>query len=1373
MARTSSGPGGWPNKLTAFVNRWGTFLALALGALTLFVGLGKNGLWEPWEMDRADLARTLSNPPEAVMALGNATSEAEVATLMSAAQASKVALKRPDEAAATALRATLDLARVRIVSTIVIDTDLLLPDAARDDLWRQAGKLSDEALRYAAGGKVILLRRASAPPAAELQSRLALERARDSWESAATTWNLAAVWDTTALQEALAAVAAESPEPDLIVIESGDAAALAAAFDDGASAISMRVAFKDKGELKTVAPLESWLRALSYEVLGATEFSTRLPGVLLCFLAFWVLISTVRNVWTPRVALISGLVLATMPLFFGQARIISGEPSLILATTLVACGFLVATLDPFPRRLHWAFLVSGLIIGALGKGSYALFLFAFIALTLPLVRASKRPLEWAPAAMFLVAGLLVQLIASSASPGSFWGGLDFRVDLFSDGPALYSKTFDLIIRDLGFGMAPWSPIIAVSMGLLVFSALGSRDPRGLVVCAWFFLPIVAVMASMKTGNHFLFAGVGAAAIGTGLFVDRLFAPSTEPATAHPEDAAPGIPPKYFLALALLIMFYLLRRELKPSPEPLVGFLAYDPPFAREGNLRFPETVAFDGTYKFLFIITALVVFTHFGRVAALLLAALRWLRRPGPFLIVTGIMALLVTLIALISSGLIHGIGMGSAYTDTIQATQRALAGRIANITDPLIIVSVGLGVVLLLVVLVRWMFPVLRRAVSTLERPLTDLRRVFLSVFAGLWLSALLVAVFTVAAPSGYISELALSSTGLLAVAATGIVAALLRLAFGNWIDAALGAVAVLALIVTTQLVRDASLTSAIIAALVALGVIAGAFALLPTLLVRVDHFIFAICMALTLIALSYIAVLVDRGVQVAEIVYATEVAAGTMSASSAARPLVVFIIPILPLILIFNWALSRLIPVLAKTPERAAHLSTWLSNLAESIVRWLQHRYLVVGALTVLALVGALTHLFKLEPAIAVNVSQKHILDTWFGDTTHGADSMYKHGSFAAGQGKKDSNFYTADIPEIRDRQAALKVLLAQEDQVLDVETPHGTETRHVPGFSPLNDKNGDNRRDSAAITGFATAISPDTLTDVTKSWPVNSLVGKSLADASGRTWSIVANDATSVTVSAGERLSFALLPRSRAFYVIDAAGNNPKATAEVKVRRAVLLPADQLSDLNFAWRQLSGGRHLPVLDGSSYRVLLTTSWLEDNEPQENRLAKATYDDKSFAALDDPSIKRVWGTFDDTIQLVGYSTDKDIVGTGSKLRLTLYFKTLKLVKKSLKLFIHMDKTGGGSRIQGDHWPLNPTRHTEENKNCNGCYRTDHWLVGDIVADSYEIEIPEGNTGEYMIWFGLYQPGPDTRAVVRDWDKINARHDGGNRLGIGTVRVK
>jgi hypothetical protein len=1343
------------------LRRWGHVLVIAFSGLVLVGGLGSTGLWEPWEMDRADLARTLAGPPEVVVALGPER-EGLATSVSTAAAVHEAVVKRPDTSISP-LRGALDFARNRTPAAIVIDADLLVPKTDDPEAWKDAGKLSAEALNNAAGGTVVIIRSTSSPAHDVLRSKLAEGEMRAVWDDASATWNLDKAFSTENLDEAIRATAASLPENErLFIVDETDATSLDAALDAGVSAVSYRVAFKDGGKLHILPPLETWLRAAAYRAFGASEWTTRLPGAILAWLAFWILIMAVRAVFSPRIAFLTGLVLATTPLFFAQARIIAGEPSFILAITLVGSALLLSLQESSRAhsRLAWAYLFAGLITAALAKGAFGLSVAALVVLSVPLVRGSRRLSEWAPSILFALSAIALELIARDASIGSFWRGLDFRTELFSEGPSAYHRTFDMVIRALGFGMAPWSPIIAIAIGALVFTALADRDGKGLVVAAWFFLPLVAVMASLKVGNQFLFVGVGAAAIATALLLDRML--------------RGDIGPKYYIALALLCMFYILRRELKQSPEPLVGFLAFDPTFAKEGNLRFPETVAISSFYKFWFILATVALVFHLGHIPAALMKALRWARQTRPFIILSGIFLLLGTLFALIAIGRLHGIGMGSSYADSIQATQKALVGRLASPDDPMILMALLIAFAVLVVALGRWVFTSLGRAVSDLfVRPVLS-QRTALIAFASLWLLGAVIAAFQVALPEGYLSELILGGTGLSALIGATLASALSFAVLRNRLDALLVLVAVLSLLVQTQLLRDADLPGGLSLLPIVLGFVALAITILPRL-EQVEHLVFGALASLSLIGLSYVVVLLDRAPQVAEVVHATEIAAGASAFSKALGYMLnafVFLPFLMLLAILFNAALPSLITGYAKTAEAAADLSHRIARLGESTVRVLQHRFLAVAMLIALGLIGTFTHLVSLEPAIAVNVSQKHILDAWFGDSTHGPNSMFKHGSFAT-QGRKDSNFYTAEVPEIRDRQTALKVLLAESDQVIEVETSRGTETLALTGYTVENDKNGDKRRDAPAVTGFASAVTGTSLTDASASWAPKSLVGKRLADASGRSWAIVDNDATTVRVADTDLLTFALTPRTSAYYVIDAPGFDSKATAEAPTRRALLLPADQLSDLNYAWRQLSGGRHLPVLDGSSYRVLLTTSWLEEGEPQQNRLALATFNDETFKNLDDPRLKRVWGTFDDTLQLVGYATDKDVVGTGDKLRLTLYFKTLKLVRKSLKLFIHMDKTGGGSRIAGDHWPLNPTRHSEDNKNCGGCYRTDHWLVGDIVQDVYDIEIPEGNTGEYMIWIGLFQPGPDTRAVVRDWDKKRARHDGSNRLGIGTVRVK
>lgn len=1365
-------------RLSALISRWGNLIALALGAVVLMLGLGKNGLWEPWEMDRADLARTLAAPPEVVIAIARGRGELDKQVRADAARA-EVVVKAPESGGPSALRAALDFARAETVAAIVIDADLLLPDPSRDDLWRQAGKLISEAVGNATGASVIVVRSDRQPAAAELTKRLEVERWKDVWERASASFGLDGLAgegvpaEVGAAAEAEAAASVASGELPFEVVEAGQGERIQASMARGRSEVATRVAFKDKGETVVAPPLETWLRAVSYRIFGVSEWATRLPGVLLLLAALWVLLSTVRMVWTPRVALLTGVVLATLPLFFGQARVISGEPAFVLGMTLVGSGMLLFTLPQVSRRLVWGHLVAGLLVGLFAKGVFALALFGAVAIALPLVSGpSKKLRDWLPALMFLGAAVVTELIVRGSGPGSMWSGLDFADPLFSSGPSVYSRTFDSIIRELGFGFAPWSPIIAVAVGLMIFSSMDEKDPKGLVVVAWFALPVVGLMASLKVGNHFLFVGVGGAAIAVAVMLDRVLKREQGPHA--------------LLALFLVMMFYIMRRELKASPEPLVGFLAYDPPFAKEGSLRFPETLELSTLFKQSMIVLGIACLLYFGRVARFALAAVRWARKDRPFIILQGVFGLIASTGALTAIGILHGMGMSNRFGDTIAPAQKALVGRLMTASDPPVLLGDVFLLLVIIAVALRWIFPSAGRAVAALVpawlyrgRPYRVIWGIVFALFA-----LMLVSVLGVSTPEGYWTELAFSVTGAAALGVSVLFGFLVHRVRRDepkdrWVPV-LAALAMVAFLIATQVVRDAQLKSGLSALLAVLGLFVAVFAVAPWMLARVERFVVGSCVVVGLVLWSITVPLVARGVSVAEVVM-PDAGSGMWVAVFTTFGSLMFLGPVLgSILLVLNRHIESVLHLGSKVigvfrrPRVLAGGGTEVFVLRVDSEKWVafsEKPQVFVTVAVVVALIGAATHILKLEPALAVNVSQKHILDTWHAKAGEGAP-LYKHGSFAT-QGRKDANFYTADMPEIRDRNAALKVLLGREDQILDVETPLGTETLVFPGWNKDLDQNGDGRRDAPVLSGFATAVGDTVLTDATQKWAPKSLVGRYLRDASGQLWAIVDNDATSVRVADNERLTFGLSPRSRAYYAIDAVRTDLMATAEKRERRALLLPADQLSELNFAYRQLSGGEHLPVLDGSSYRVLLTTSWLNEDEKTQNRLALATYDDKTFAEIKDKRLRREWGNFEDTIQVVGYSTDKDTVSTGSNLRLTVYYKVLKLVKKSLKIFIHMDKGGGGARIAGDHWPLNPTRHTEENKNCGGCYRTDHWLVGDIVEDSYDIEIPEGNTGEYTIWVGLFQPGADTRMQVKSWDKKRVKHDGANRLGLGTFLVK
>jgi hypothetical protein len=123
---------------------------------------------------------------------------------------------------------------------------------------------------------------------------------------------------------------------------------------------------------------------------------------------------------------------------------------------------------------------------------------------------------------------------------------------------------------------------------------------------------------------------------------------------------------------------------------------------------------------------------------------------------------------------------------------------------------------------------------------------------------------------------------------------------------------------------------------------------------------------------------------------------------------------------------------------------------------------------------------------------------------------------------------------------------------------------------------------------------------------------------------------------------------------------------------------------------------------------------------------------------------------TFGNEIALLGYDLRPTEAG---KSELTLVWQALTEPSASYTVFVHvLDPQGVCCVWQQDLVPG------------QGTYPTDRWLPGEIVIDSYLIELPEGAApGAYPIEIGLYLPHNGQRLLVslpglRDSDALDLR---------------
>ena len=252
-------------------------------------------------------------------------------------------------------------------------------------------------------------------------------------------------------------------------------------------------------------PLSMWMTAISYKLIGVTEFAARIPsllmGVAVCALTY-VLALRRRGI---NHGLRASIVVATSLLMMVSAGTVMTDPAMVLGTTLSMVGFWLALTD---RSRSWGYLFFlGLAIGLLAKGPVAALLtlapIGVWVLVCGHAKASWNNIPWITGAL-LTAALVVPWYwaAEMQSPGflnyflvgehwqrytvSGWKG-----DLYGAG---HAHPFGTIWLYALLGTLPWSPWLiwqlARGRAVLAVTPLRSGDGWTLYLLCWLLAPIV-------------------------------------------------------------------------------------------------------------------------------------------------------------------------------------------------------------------------------------------------------------------------------------------------------------------------------------------------------------------------------------------------------------------------------------------------------------------------------------------------------------------------------------------------------------------------------------------------------------------------------------------------------------------------------------------------------------------------------------------------------------------------------------------------------------------------------------------------------------------------------------------------------------------
>ena len=222
-----------------------------------------------------------------------------------------------------------------------------------------------------------------------------------------------------------------------------------------------------------------------------------------------------------------------------------------------------------------------------------------------------------------------------------------------------------------------------------------------------------------------------------------------------------------------------------------------------------------------------------------------------------------------------------------------------------------------------------------------------------------------------------------------------------------------------------------------------------------------------------------------------------------------------------------------------------------------------------------------------------------------------------------------------------------------------------------------------------------------------------------------------------------------RNSSFYAAELTDLDP-ATFKQKAKDAerffALMPRTDLARVNAEFRTATG-RTLPVLDDSSFRVLLVSNQLRDGEEDRNPITRAL-----IPALP-PDATPVNVSFGDDIDLVGWKLDPAEPRPGSPLEIHLFWKAKKKISGTWQVFVHLD--AAGQRIHGDHHPV------------EGLYPTQNWAPGDLVQDTHRVVVARSISAAWFTFYvGLYRGGERKPVTVGNKDREN-------RANIGRFRVR
>ncbi|MBI5510463.1 MAG: glycosyltransferase family 39 protein [Deltaproteobacteria bacterium] len=169
----------------------------------------------------------------------------------------------------------------------------------------------------------------------------------------------------------------------------------------------------------------------------------------------------------------------------------------------------------------------------------------------------------------------------------------------------------------------------------------------------------------------------------------------------------------------------------------------------------------------------------------------------------------------------------------------------------------------------------------------------------------------------------------------------------------------------------------------------------------------------------------------------------------------------------------------------------------------------------------------------------------------------------------------------------------------------------------------------------------------------------------------------------------------------------------------RKFVIVDRGRLADLRRV-ATAAGVKVYVVNDDHPYARLIS------DQPNDEDSRKAA---KYLVTELPPTAAKIDADFEGKIKLIGWTVEPPTVKPGASATVSFFYQAGQVMDRDWQIFVHGDGPQGGSRrLHIDHYPV------------EGLYPTTEWQPGEIVRDTFTVDVPADYPFDYFhLWTGWY----------------------------------